>query len=284
MLLVSFTGAPPRKREKSYQFNFMINNEEVQLNFAVPRLEKSSTVVDRVRAVVAGDTLYVPMIENMQSVAESMFQKQLPLLYTRAIMRSFVKAGATEGAEEAMEEEAGWFAGWLTEQAGEAVSKGLAQADTRAWQTIPGYAYAMIAEVPAGEHQVTFEYLPPEDAPETVIRVMKEDGRWLVTTAGIDLVDEIDDVTAIDDLHEIDELNQDEVDEHDLYRTYSTREEAIDAARRLGRNHVPSHIIFHNADDSVEDSVRFKIYKRRHHTISVNGKKDLGVADSLYLN
>lgn len=282
--LVSFTGAPPRKREKSYEFNFRINNEDVQLNFSVPRLEKSGTVVDRVRAVVAGDTLRVPMIENMQSVAESMFQKQLPLLYTRAIMRSFIKAGATEGASEVVENEAGWFAGWLTEQAGEAASKGLAQADTRAWQTMPGYAYAMVAEVPAGEHQVTFEYLPPKDAQETVLRVMKEDGRWLVTTAGIDLVDEIDDVTAINDLYEIDKLNQDEVDLEDVYRTYATREEAVEAARRIGRNHVPSHLIFHNADDSIEDSVRFKVFKRRHHTISVNDKKDLGVAESLYLN
>lgn len=166
-LLLSFSGNPPRKREKSFQFNFYVENEEVQLNFAVPILDKAETEVDRVRARIAGDTVQVPMIENMQSVAESMFNQTRTIVYTRAIMRSFLKAGATEGAEQVAENELGFFAGWLTEQAGEAVSEGLAQADTRAWQTMPGFAYATVAEVPPGEHKVTFEYLSSEG---TVLR------------------------------------------------------------------------------------------------------------------
>ncbi len=283
-LLLAFSGTPPRKREKSYDFELEINGDQVELHFAVPRLETQGTQVDRVRALVAGDTLQVPLVENMQSVAKSMFERKLPLLYTRAIMRSVLKAGATEGAEAVAEDQFGAVGGFLAEQAGEAASKGLAQADTRAWQTLPGFAHGTVAKVPPGEHRVTFEYLPAKDARETRIHVMKEDGRWVVTTAGIDLVDEIDDIAEIDDISEIDELNQDEVDEDDFLRSYSTRRDAVDAGHRRARNHVPSTLILHSGDDSVQKTKEFELFKRRQRTISVSGDKDLGVAESLYLN
>mgnify|MGYP006297993797 CR=1 FL=1 len=34
-----------------------------------------------------------------------------------------------------------------------------AQADTRGWQTMPGHAHALVARLPPGTHEVTFEFL-----------------------------------------------------------------------------------------------------------------------------
>jgi hypothetical protein len=250
----------------------------------VPTLETPGTVVDRVRAIVAGDTIRVPLVENMQAVAKSMFQKKLPLIYTRAIMRSFIKAGATEGAEQVAENQGGAVAGWLAEQAGEAVSKSLAEADTRAWQTMPGYAYATVAQVPAGKHKVTFEYLPAKDAPETPVYVMKEGERWIVTTARVNLIGGIDNVGQIDSYGDIADITLREYSRLNFFHSYTERNEAVSAGRQLARNHLPSTLIVYAKDGSVKKAKSFKAYKRRVHQITVRGKQGLGVAESIYSN
>lgn len=158
-LFVSFSGRAPKKRERSYTFNFEIDGEEVQLEFAIPVLEPTETDVDRIRAIVAGDTVQVPIIEDMQEVAQTMFDEKKSIIYTRAVIRSFLKAAATEGAEKLAEDQGGAGAGWLAEQVGEMASGYAAQADTRGWQTMPGFSYATVANLPSGTHDVTFEYL-----------------------------------------------------------------------------------------------------------------------------
>lgn len=158
-LFVTFTGQAPRKREKSFSIPLVIKGEKVQLDFAVPVLETSESRVDQVRALVVGDTLDVPMVEDMQAVAHGMFEKKKPVIYTRAVLRSFLKAGLTEAAEKEADDELGGAAGFLTEKVGEAMSKQAAQADTRAWQTMPGRAHAVAAKLPEGTHEVTFEYV-----------------------------------------------------------------------------------------------------------------------------
>lgn len=259
-LLLAFSGEPPRKEERSYQFNFVIDGEEVQLNFAVPVLDLPGTNVDRVRAIVAGDTLRIPLLEDMQSVAESMFNKKKSIIYTRAVIRSFLKAGATEGAEEIAEDEAGWFAGWLTEQAGEAVSAGVAQADTRAWQTMPGYTYAAVAKLPAGNHEVTFEYLPEQGLEDAVLEVYPDnDGEtWVVAEKG--------------------RVVQGNV------RRYDGKSKAVAAARSIARARVPCQLVVKSENGSVEDSESFDAYERRTRKISVNGAGDLDLAESIYLH
>lgn len=160
-LLLSFTGRAPMKEERSFDVPLLIDEETVQLHFAVPVLETPESRVARVRARVAGDTLRVPMVEDMQAVAHTMFDQKKPIVYTRAVIRSFLKAGATEGAEKAADEELGEGAGFLAEQIGNAMSKGAAQADTRSWQTMPGHAHALAARLPEGNHEVTFDFLSP---------------------------------------------------------------------------------------------------------------------------
>jgi hypothetical protein len=158
-LLVAFHGEAPRKEEKRYQFTFEIDEEEIQLDFAVPLLLLPGTQVEHVRAVVAHDTLRLPVIEEMQKTAEAMFQEKKPILYTRAVIRSVLKAGMTEGSQAAAEKEGGDNAAWLMEKISEHASEYMAQADTRGWQTMPAVSRAMVAQLPPGTHEVTFEYV-----------------------------------------------------------------------------------------------------------------------------
>jgi hypothetical protein len=158
-LLLAFSGQAPIKEERAFHIPVPVNDEVVQLHFAVPILRNPKSRVERVRALAAGDTVRVPMVENMQAVAHEMFDKRKPIIYTRAVIRAFVKMGATEGAQELADEQLGSAAGFLAKQAGNFMSSQAAQADTRGWQTMPGYAHALAAKLPEGEHDVTFEYL-----------------------------------------------------------------------------------------------------------------------------
>lgn len=158
-LLISFTGQAPKKEEHSFHLPIVVNDETVQLHFSVPVLVAPPSRVARVRAITAGDTLQVPTIENLQAVAQEMFDQRKPILYTRAVIRAVLKAGATEGAESIAEEKLGDAGGTIAGTLGNAMSARAAQADTRGWQTMPGYAHAVVAKLPEGEHEVTFEFL-----------------------------------------------------------------------------------------------------------------------------
>jgi hypothetical protein len=158
-LLLAFTGQAPMKEERSFHIPIPVNDEIVQLHFAVPILKSPASRVDRVRALAAGDTVSVPMVEDMQTVAHEMFDKRKSIIYTRAVIRAFLKMGAAEGAQKLADEQIGETAGFLAKQAGNLMSSQAAQADTRGWQTMPGHAHALVAKLPEGEHQVTFEYL-----------------------------------------------------------------------------------------------------------------------------
>ena len=158
-MLVSFSGRGPVKRERKFSFNFTIEGEEFQLDFAIPVLELHGTTVDRVRAIADGDTLTVPLLEKMQSVAETMFDEKKSIIYTRAVIRSFLKAAATKGAQKLAEEEGNAGMAFLAKKAGQFASQYVAQADTRGWQTMPGFAWATVAKLPPGTHEVTFEFL-----------------------------------------------------------------------------------------------------------------------------
>lgn len=158
-MLLSFTGTAPEKKERSFAIPIVIGEETVQLHFAVPVLATPDSKVARVRALAAGDTVRVPMVEDMQAVAREMFDQKKPIFYTRAVIRAVLKAGVTEGAEKLAREEGGDTVGFLVEQAGNLMSRGAAQADTRGWQTMPGRAHAVVAALPEGTHEVTFEYL-----------------------------------------------------------------------------------------------------------------------------
>jgi hypothetical protein len=109
---------------------------------------------------------------------------------------------------------------------------------------------------------------------------MKENGRWISTTAGLGLINEIDGTEAIDsyrDVARLAELAEEEV------HTYTDKQEAIRAGRKLARHHVPSRLIVHGEDGAVEETTSFEVFTRQHHQIVVSGTQDLDVAESVYL-
>jgi hypothetical protein len=91
-----------------------------------------------------------------------MFDQKKPIVYTRAVLRAILKAGATEGVEALADSSLSEGAGFLAEQVGNFMSARAAQADTRGWQTMPGRAHALVARLPTGTHPVTFEFLSAE--------------------------------------------------------------------------------------------------------------------------
>lgn len=161
-LLVAFHGNAPRKEEKRYQFRFEIDDEQVQLDFAVPVLLLPGTQVEGVRAIIDRDTLHLPVVEEMHETAKAMFEDKKPIVYTRAVIRSFLRATATEAGQAGTEtegEEAKGDAEWLVQHVGEHASQYLDRADTRGWQTMPGVSRSIVARLPSGSHDVTFQYL-----------------------------------------------------------------------------------------------------------------------------
>jgi hypothetical protein len=161
-MLVAFHGNAPRKREQKFQFDIVIDGEEVEINFAVPILRLPETNVSRVRARVSGMSLSVPVVEDLQETAATMFEEKKPIIYTRAVLRSFLKAGATELGQNEVEDEYGQGAAWLAGELGDLASSMSAQADTRGWQTMPGLARATVVKLPPGTHTVTFKFVSPQ--------------------------------------------------------------------------------------------------------------------------
>mgnify|MGYP000614730857 CR=1 FL=1 len=101
----------------------------------------------------------------MRSVARANHQRQMPLIYARAFLRSSLKAAAvavgTEAARrgrggkhntQSVIEIAGIIGGLLFVSQTE-------KADLRCWTFLPGQAHVGMAKLPAGEHCVRIEYL-----------------------------------------------------------------------------------------------------------------------------
>ena len=158
-LITAFSGRMPAKEERSFRIPLDLGDDPVSLYLAVPVLSDFSSRVSKVQVTVAGETRTVPMIEDMQAVARDMFDATKHVIYIRAVLRAFVQTAATEGLAAIATDELGEGAGWLTQQLGRAMSSYSAQADVRGWQSMPGRAHAMVAQLPVGTHEVVFEFL-----------------------------------------------------------------------------------------------------------------------------
>ena len=158
-LITAFSGRMPAKEERSFRIPLDLGADPVSLYLAVPVLSEFASRVSEVQVTVAGETRTMPMIEDMQAVARDMFDATKHVIYIRAVLRAFLQTAATEGLAALAREEVGEDLGWLTQQLGRAMSSYSAQADVRGWQSMPGRAHAMVAQLPVGTHEVVFEFL-----------------------------------------------------------------------------------------------------------------------------
>jgi hypothetical protein len=101
------------------------------------------------------------IIEEMDKVARETFKIKKPIIIARATIRGILKSAAQEGIADAIEDEYGSIAGDVANFLGGRAREATEQADLRGWQTMPGKVYTNVIKLPAGEHDVTFNYYSP---------------------------------------------------------------------------------------------------------------------------
>lgn len=164
-LFVAFSGRGPTKVAKSFG---PIPIYTYTVYFELPELQGGSAEADGARVIFedgAAPSLNLALAEDMRSVAKANHERQLPLIYARAFLRSTLKATAVavgteagrrstsnqESAQAAVEI-AGIVGGLLFVTQTE-------KADLRCWTFLPGQAHVGLAKLPPGEHRVHIEYL-----------------------------------------------------------------------------------------------------------------------------
>jgi hypothetical protein len=163
-LFVAFSGRGPTKVPQSFG---PIPIYTYTIYFELPELVGGSAEPDSVRVVFEDDPdkapLELSLAEDMRSVAKANHERQLPLIYARAYLRSSLKAASvaigTEAARrgtrdndaQAAIEIAGIIGGLLFVTQTE-------KADLRCWTFLPGQAHVGLAKLPPGEHRVRIEY------------------------------------------------------------------------------------------------------------------------------
>ncbi|MCC6320366.1 MAG: hypothetical protein IT438_02895 [Phycisphaerales bacterium] len=163
-LIVALSGRGPTKEPVRFG---PIPIYTYTVYFELPELRGGSAEAARARVLIddgATATQELAFIEDMRSVATENHRRQLPLIYTRAFIRSSLKAAAVAVGTEAARKGAGSHdARTAIELAG--IIGGLLfvsqteRADLRCWTFLPGQAHVGLLDLPPGEHTVKVEYL-----------------------------------------------------------------------------------------------------------------------------
>lgn len=155
VLLTSFTGQSPIK----FQEDIRLWDENFYLKFSFPGVELYPTQVSGIRVVINGkEDLNLHLIEEMDLVSKDVYQAKQPIIYSRALVRSLVKAGGSKFITKAIEDE-NKNLGLLASIASFIFKETTEKADLRGWQTLPGQAWMNVIKLPQGTNQVRLEYL-----------------------------------------------------------------------------------------------------------------------------
>lgn len=156
LLITGFSGRSPVKIQ--HDVRTFVGRHSTYVKFSIPELKLHPSPVARVEVVVA-DTLRIPtfIIEEMDKVAADVYNVRKPLIYTRALTRSVLKATGTRAVTKKASEESetlGFFA-WLAGIIGQEITE---KADLRGWQSLPGKAHVNVAKLPEGIHELEIRY------------------------------------------------------------------------------------------------------------------------------
>lgn len=156
-MLMAFCGNAPDKVDNS--INTDINRDGKGVKIAIPKLEMQPSSVGNIEVLV-NDTLAkeLKIIEEMDKVARETFEIKKPIIIARATIRGVLKSVAQEATTDAIEDEYGDVAGDIAGFLGGRAREASEQADLRGWQTMPGKIYTNVLKLPAGEHDVSFNY------------------------------------------------------------------------------------------------------------------------------
>lgn len=155
VLLTSFTGQSPIK----FQEDIRLWDDDYYLKFSFPSVELYPTQVSGVRVNINGeDDINLHLIEEMDLVSKDVYRAKQPIIYTRALLRSLIKAGGSKFITKAIEDE-NENLGLLASIASFIFKEASEKADLRGWQTLPGQAWMNVVKLPPGTNKVTLEYL-----------------------------------------------------------------------------------------------------------------------------
>lgn len=157
VLVQAFAGRAPEKIQNDLRI--YLEESDTYLKFSLPSLEIYQSRVQSVEVKMqTGETHTLDLIEEMDLVAKEVYKVKEPVIYARAVVRTFLKAmGTNKLKKEAKKENEtlGAFVNIMGKIAQETTEK----ADLRSWQTMPGKAYATVLNLPPGEHEVEVRYL-----------------------------------------------------------------------------------------------------------------------------
>jgi len=168
VLLVAFSGRGPIKVPIRIG---PIPIYTYPLYVELPRLQTFNSEVRSVRAVAEpvggssadGISVSMPLIEDMGRVAAVNFQRELPQIYARSIIRASIKSAASTVLTESVRRnnrrgDGDLVAIGLT-LAGLAFVAATERADLRCWAFLPGQAHVQVLNLPQGEWTVRMDYL-----------------------------------------------------------------------------------------------------------------------------
>lgn len=159
-MLMAFCGNAPDKVDLIINTDLNFDGRGVKI--AIPKLKMRPSNVGVIEVVI-NDTMNTELkiIEEMDKVARETFKIKQPIIIARATIRGVLKSVAQEGVTGAIEDEYGSIAGDVASFLGGRAREATEQADLRGWQTMPGKVYTNVVKLPAGEHDVTFNYYSP---------------------------------------------------------------------------------------------------------------------------
>lgn len=156
VLINAFSGRAPVKNQNDLRL--YLDESDTYLKFSLPSLETYPSRVSSIEVTVnERDEYSIPLIEEMDVVAKEVYKVKEPIIYARAMVRTFLKAMASNKLSNAAankDENLGALMNAFTKIAQEATEK----ADLRSWQTMPGKAYAGVLQLPPGEHNISINY------------------------------------------------------------------------------------------------------------------------------
>jgi hypothetical protein len=159
VLIQAFSGRAPVKKQNDVRF--YLEESDTYIKFSLPSLKTFNSRVSSINVKVNDDPqVKLELIEEMDMVAKEVYKVKEPIIYARAVVRSFLKAVAANKLKKEASKESdalGTFVNIMGKIAQETTEK----ADLRSWQTMPGKAYATVLNLPPGEHSVQIQYLGP---------------------------------------------------------------------------------------------------------------------------
>ncbi len=176
------TGLGPYREEFRIDLPIFLVNIAIQENTGVnyvgaafPYLKYRESFVPYLSVVAAGSEYRTELFTNMDEVVKTDFENELPLIITRTIISTAVKAAAAWGIHKATEGDI--YVNLAANIATTVYQAGMNQADLRTWQTLPKQFQA--ARLPTPEDRILMLSLsgeavaiPPITLQEGVVNVV----------------------------------------------------------------------------------------------------------------